>query len=327
MRELLETIQIPNYSSITEPGATTGKIVTASNGLNVYVTKSTATMGDGITPPVALLHAQWSDSAERAKQQARARIIADNIQGVAIAVDNPGVSLATPSMSPGIKRSLRDGDFSAVSHQQWDAIGELLDKEGAGFDAISQVVGYSLGTHIAASALEQAPGAVRIERLSLLETPGLRERGSSPWTAMAKLAMTFLRYGGQDLASVIKSNPGWASPCRHESQLLLPKLSLCRTAGLTYYPWAIAHPRNDIASKLIAAAKSSLKEAAIVIGATDADKVSPLDENRRLVQRLGSAGMKVIGLKVLNSVHGSQDNMAWWLALLREIDQKCAKIG
>lgn len=322
MKELLTAVDIPDCANIAPPDAVVAELVTASNGLNAYVAESAAHVNTAGTPPVAVLYAQWSDSADRIKQQFRAQLIADNIQGIAVAIDNPGVSLASPSMSADIRRTLRNGDFSAVSRQQWDAISELLDARQMDFDDISQMIGYSLGTHIAASAIDQAPRAVQLERVSLLETPGLREYGASPLVAAARLAITFFVYGGQKFSSIIKSNPEWASACRDEDPTLLPRLIAQRPAGLVYYPWAIPHPNNDIAAKLISQKDRALKDATVVIGVTDADRISPLDENRRLVQRLGEAGMKAVGLEMHNSVHASQDNMAWWKGMLEVIDRE-----
>ena len=66
----------------------------------------------------------------------------------------------------------------------------------------------------------------------------------------------------------------------------------------------------------------SLREAVVTVSATDADKISPINDNERLVQRLGSAGLSVMGFEIMDSVHASQDNMAWWKGALEEIDAR-----
>ena len=139
---------------------------------------------------------------------------------------------------------------------------------------------------------------------------------------MATLAMRFLAHGGDKLTETIAANPDWAAPCRSEDPLLLPKMVLQRPAGLWQYPRAITHPKNDIISDLMSARHRSLREAVVTVSVTDADRVSPIKDNERLVQRLGAAGMSVMGFKIMHSVHASQDNMAWWKGVLEEVDAR-----
>ena len=139
---------------------------------------------------------------------------------------------------------------------------------------------------------------------------------------MATLAMRFLAHGGDKLTETIAANPDWAARCRNEDPLLLPKMVLQRPAGLWQYPRAITHPKNDIISDLMSARHRSLREAVVTVSATDADKVSPIRDNERLVQQLGAAGMSVVGFKIMHSVHASQDNMAWWKGVLEEVDAR-----
>ena len=277
----------------------------------VYLADSTLSDGES---PVAVLFSQWSDYSERAKQQGRTEVLADHIKGLAVAVDNPGVSPRADLMSSGIKQALREGDLSKVSILQWDAIGTALDQKG--FGDVKRLVGYSLGSHLAASAAKHAPGEVSLSQLDLLEAPVISKKART----MATLAMRFLAHGGDKLTETIAANPDWAARCRDEDPLLLPKMVLQRPAGLWQYPRAITHPKNDIISDLISARHRSLREAVVTVSATDADKVSPIKDNERLVQGLGAAGMSVMGFKIMDSVHASQDNMAWWKGVLEEID-------
>ena len=280
----------------------------------VYLADSTLSDGES---PVAVLFSQWSDYGERTKQQGRAEVLADHIKGLAVAVDNPGVSPHADPMSLEVKQALKEGDFSRVSILQWDAIGTALDQKG--FGDVERLVGYSLGSHLAASAAKHAPGEVSLSQLDLFETPVI-DKTSRPAKAMATLAMRFLAHGGDKLTETIAANPDWAARCRDEDPLLLPKMILQRPAGLWQYPRAITHPKNDIISDLMSAKHRSLREAVVTVSATDADKVSPIKDNERLVQRLGAAGMSVMGFKIMDSVHASQDNMAWWKGVLEEID-------
>lgn len=277
----------------------------------VYLADSTLSDGES---PVAVLFSQWSDYSERAKQQGRTEVLADHIKGLAVAVDNPGVSPRADLMSSGIKQALKEGDLSKVSILQWDAIGTALDQKG--FGDVKRLVGYSLGSHLAASAAKHAPGEVSLSQLDLLEAPVISKKART----MATLAMRFLAHGGDKLTETIAANPDWAARCRDEDPLLLPKMVLQRPAGLWQYPRAITHPKNDIISDLISARHRSLREAVVTVSATDADKVSPIKDNERLVQGLGAAGMSVMGFKIMDSVHASQDNMAWWKGVLEEID-------
>ena len=280
----------------------------------VYLADSTLSDGES---PVAVLFSQWSDYGERTKQQGRAEVLADHIKGLAVAVDNPGVSPHADPMSLEVKQALKEGDFSRVSILQWDAIGTALDQKG--FGDVERLVGYSLGSHLAASAAKHAPGEVSLSQLDLFETPVI-DKTSRPAKAMATLAMRFLAHGGDKLTETIAANPNWAARCRDEDPLLLPKMVLQRPAGMWQYPRAITHPKNDIISDLMSAKHRSLREAVVTVSATDADKVSPIKDNERLVQRLGAAGMSVMGFKIMDSVHASQDNMAWWKGVLEEID-------
>lgn len=280
----------------------------------VYLADSTLSDGGS---PVAVLFSQWSDYGERAKQQVRTEVLADHIKGLAVAVDNPGVSPEADPMSLEVKQALKEGDLRKVSMLQWDAIGTALDQKG--FGDVKRLVGYSLGSHLAASAAKHAPGEVSLSQLDLLETPVISKKASQAKT-MATLAMRFLAHGGDKLTETIAANPDWAARCRDEDPLLLPKMVLQRPAGLWQYPRAITHPKNDIISDLMSARHRSLREAVVTVSATDADKVSPIKDNERLVQRLGAAGMSVMGFKIMDSVHASQDNMAWWKGVLEEID-------
>lgn len=280
----------------------------------VYLADSTLSDGGS---PVAVLFSQWSDYGERAKQQVRTEVLADHIKGLAVAVDNPGVSPKADPMSLEVKQALKEGDLRKVSMLQWDAIGTALDQKG--FGDVKRLVGYSLGSHLAASAAKHAPGEVSLSQLDLFETPVISKKTSQSKT-MATLAMRFLAHGGDKLTETIAANPDWAARCRDEDPLLLPKMVLQRPAGLWQYPRAITHPKNDIISDLISARHRSLREAVVTVSATDADKVSPIKDNERLVQRLGAAGMSVMGFKIMDSVHASQDNMAWWKGVLEEID-------
>lgn len=280
----------------------------------VYLADSTLSDGES---PVAVLFSQWSDYGERTKQQGRTEVLADHIKGLAVAVDNPGVSPHADPMSLEVKQALKEGDLRKVSMLQWDAIGTALDQKG--FGDVKRLVGYSLGSHLAASAAKHAPGEVSLSQLDLLEAPVISKKTSQAKT-MATLAMRFLAHGGDKLTETIAANPDWAARCRDEDPLLLPKMVLQRPAGLWQYPRAITHPKNDIISDLISARHRSLREAVVTVSATDADKVSPIKDNERLVQRLGAAGMSVMGFKIMDSVHASQDNMAWWKGVLEEID-------
>ena len=309
MSELLEQIGPIDIDAIQSPQPVDSELRGA-----VYLADSTLSDGES---PVAVLFSQWSDYCERAKQQVRTEVLADHIEGLAITVDNPGVSPQADPMSLEVKQALKEGDLRKVSMLQWDAIGTALGQRG--FGDVKRLVGYSLGSHFAASAAKYAPGEVSLSQLDLFETPVI-DKTSRPAKAMATLAMRFLTHGGDRLAETIASNPDWAAPCRSEDSLLLPKMVLQRPAGLWYYPRAIAHPENDITSDLMSARYRSLREAVVTVSATDADKVSPIKDNERLVQRLGAAGMSVMGFKIMDSVHASQDNMAWWKGILEEID-------
>ena len=186
---------------------------------------------------------------------------------------------------------------------------------------MERLVGYSLGSHLAASAAKHAPGEVSLSQLDLFETPVISKKASQAKT-MATLAMRFLAHGGDKLTETIAANPDWAARCRDEDPLLLPKMVLQRPAGLWQYPRAITHPKNDIISDLMSASHRSLREAVVTVSATDADKVSPIKDNERLVQRLDSAGLSVMGFEIMDVVHASQDNMAWWKGVLEEIDAR-----
>lgn len=311
MSELLEQIGPIGIDAIQSPQPVDSELREP-----VYLADSTLSDGES---PVAVLFSQWSDYCERTKQQGRTEVLADHIKGMAVAVDNPGVSPKADPMSLEVKQALKEGDLRKVSMLQWDAIGTALDQKG--FGDVKRLVGYSLGSHLAVSAAKHAPGEVSLSQLDLFETPVI-DKISRPTKAMATLAMRFLVHGGDKLAETIAANPDWAAPCRSEDPLLLPKMVLQRPAGLWYYPRAIAHPENDIASDLMSASRRSLREAVVTVSATDADKVSPIKDNERLVQRLGAAGMSVMGFKIMGSVHASQDNMAWWKGVLEEVDAR-----
>ena len=313
MSELLEQIGPIDVDAIQSPQPVDSELRGA-----VYLADSTLSDGE---LPVAVLFSQWSDYCERAKQQGRTEVLADHIKGLAITVDNPGVSPQADPMSLEIKQALKEGNLSKVSILQWDAVGRALDQKGYDFGDVKRLVGYSLGSHLAASAAKHAPGEVSLSQLDLFETPVI-DKISRPTKAMATLAMRFLVHGGDKLAETIAANPDWAAPCRSEDPLLLPKMVLQRPAGLWQYPRAITHPKNDIISDLMSARHRSLREAVVTVSATDADKVSPIKDNERLVQRLGAAGMSVMGFKIMGSVHASQDNMAWWKGVLEEVDAR-----
>lgn len=280
----------------------------------VYLADSTLSDGES---PVAVLFSQWSDYSERAKQQVRTEVLADHIKGLAVAVDNPGVSPHADPMSLEVKQALKEGDLRKVSMLQWDAIGTALDQKG--FGDVERLVGYSLGSHLAASAAKHAPGEVSLSQLDFFETPVISKKASQAKT-MATLAVRFLAHGGDKLTETIAANPDWAARCRNEDPLLLPKMVLQRPAGLWQYPRAITHPKNGIISDLMSARHRSLREAVVTVSATDADKISPIKDNEWLVQRLGSAGLSVMGFEIMDAVHASQDNMAWWKGVLEEID-------
>ncbi len=313
MSELLEQIGPIDIDAIQSPQPVDSELRGA-----VYLADSTLSDGES---PVAVLFSQWSDYCERAKQQGRTEVLADHIKGLAVAVDNPGVSPQADPMSSEIKQALKEGDLSKVSMLQWDAIGEALDTKGLSLDQVERLVGYSLGSHFAASAAKHAPGEVSLSQLDLFETPVINKT-SRPAKAMATLAMRFLAHGGDKLTETIAANPDWAARCRDEDPLLLPKMVLQRPAGLWQYPRAIAHPDNDITSDLMSASRRSLREAVVTVSATDADKISPIQDNERLAQRLGAAGMSVMGFKIMDAVHASQDNMAWWKGVLEEVDAR-----
>lgn len=309
MSELLEQIGPIDIAAIQSPQPVDGELRGP-----VYLADSTLSDGES---PVAVLFSQWSDYGERTKQQGRAEVLADHIKGLAVAVDNPGVSPHADPMSLEVKQALKEGDLRKVSMLQWDAIGTALDQKG--FGDVKRLVGYSLGSHLAASAAKHAPGEVGLSQLDLFETPVISKKASQAKT-MATLAMRFLAHGGDKLAETIAANPDWAARCRDEDPLLLPKMVLQRPAGLWQYPRAITHPDNDIISDLMSAGHRSLREAVVTVSATDADKVSPIKDNEWLVQRLGSAGLSVMGFEIMDAVHASQDNMAWWKGVLEEID-------
>ena len=313
MSELLEQIGPIDIAAIQSPQPVDGELRGP-----VYLADSTLSDGGS---PVAVLFSQWSDYGERAKQQVRTEVLADHIKGLAITVDNPGVSPQADPMGSEIKQALKEGDLSKVSILQWDAVGTVLDQKGYDFGDVKRLVGYSLGSHLAASAAKHAPGEVSLSQLDLFETPVISKKASQAKT-MATLAMRFLAHGGDKLTETIAANPDWAARCRDEDPLLLPKMVLQRPTGLWQYPRAITHPENDIASDLMSASRHSLREAVVTVSATDADKVSPIRDNERLVQRLGVAGMSIVGFKIMHSVHASQDNMAWWKGVLEEVDAR-----
>ena len=223
MSELLTQVGPINIDAVQSPQPVDGELRGP-----VYLADSTLSDGGS---PVAVLFSQWSDYGERTKQQGRAEVLADHIKGLAVAVDNPGVSPQADPMSSEIKQALREGDFSRVSMLQWDAVGTALDQKGYDFGDVERLVGYSLGSHLAASAAKHAPGEVSLSQLDLLETAVISKKASQAKT-MATLAMRFLAHGGDKLTETIAANPDWAARCRDEDPLLLPKMVLQRPAGL-----------------------------------------------------------------------------------------------
>ena len=196
MSELLEQIGPIGIDAIQSPQPVDSELRGA-----VYLADSTLSDGGS---PVAVLFSQWSDYGERTKQQGRAEVLADHIKGLAVAVDNPGVSPQADPMSSEIKQALKEGDLSKVSILQWDAIGTALDQKG--FGDVKRLVGYSLGSHLAASAAKHAPGEVSLSQLDLFETPVINKKASQAKT-MATLAMRFLAHGGDKLTETIAANP------------------------------------------------------------------------------------------------------------------------
>ena len=163
MSELLEQIGPIDVDAIQSPQPVDSELRGA-----VYLADSTLSDGE---LPVAVLFSQWSDYCERAKQQGRTEVLADHIKGLAITVDNPGVSPQADPMSLEIKQALKEGNLSKVSILQWDAVGRALDQKGRDFGDVERLVGYSLGSHLAALAAKHAPGEVSLSQLDLLETP------------------------------------------------------------------------------------------------------------------------------------------------------------
>ncbi len=313
MSELLEKIDPIDLNAITPPGQVCTELLDSAYIANSQLSSDKA--------PVSLLFSQWSDYSLRIKQQTRTDIIASHTEGMAIAIDNPGVSPSANPMDSKMRSALCEGNLAKVSKLQWDTIGEALDSKGRSFNDIERLIGYSMGSHLAVSAAKHAPGEVNLAQLDLLEIPGL-DKKSNLSLSMARLALSFLAHGGTKLSETIASNPDWAAECRTESPLLLPKMIIQRPAGLWQYPLAIVHPHNNIVDDLLSAKHHSLNEAIITVTATDADKISPLKCNKQLVQQLGLAGMSVRGFEIMDSVHASQDNMAWWKGVLEQIDDR-----
>lgn len=322
MRELLLESVIPqqNWENIPLIGSVDDvSEYIAENGLGLYV-------ADGHRPnssdkKVIIQYPQWSDgTSHNPMSKFRTWITAANTGKLVILVDNLGVELGRPRMEKDVRRSLLQGDFRTGSIQQWEAIEEVLDNYDLKFDAISRVMGASLGAHVAAAAVATAPRQVHLDRLSLWETAGLDKRKS-----LVGFALNYVMHGPDRMAELVRTNPDWAEELRQVKGIgSLAKLALHRPEGLIYYPIAIH--RHNIAKTLIDA--KNKKDGAIdgdtitdILYGSDS-LVSPGEFNERLARNLAQAGLKVALFESEGGVHDSQDNMGWWSYNLRQIEQQ-----
>ncbi len=314
------TVPCVDNSQVGAPKPVESTRIVTEAGLGVYVADGRATNEEGKPEggDVAVLYPQWSDGTlHNPASLMRTEILAAERGNLVCYVDNPGVELDMPPMSKDIKQALASGDFSLPAKLQWDAIEQALDVHGLKFSNVNQLVGASLGAHMAAEGARQAPGDVRLSRLDLWETAGLKDQSALAFTT------NYLAHGGDNWDELVKTNPEWAERCKHvNSGLNLARLALQRTAGLLYYPLAIHRSLGvDVAlSRARKRTKSIGGDTTIVILNGSESKVSPRSENDELALRVARIGLKVMRLEVDGGVHASQDNLGWWRHVVRSSD-------
>ena len=306
----------PGFSDIE------GRHIVAENGLGAYVVDGRP---QGDAKKATLIYPQWSDGTlHNPMSRRRAEVAAAVTKSLVVYVDNAGVELTRPPMDKNIRKALWKGDFTPGATQQWDAVGEALDQYGLNFDAVSRVVGSSLGAHVAVAAAATAPGEVHLNEIHLLETAGLDKKKS-----LADFVLNFLMHGGDCSEEFVKTNPEWAKDLREVDGIKpLWKLAWQRPAGLLLYPIAI--DRTDIAEMLIRTKdkKGSAIDGDTAIGVLygTESQVSPREQNEIFARRLAQSGFKnVVIFSAEGGVHASQENMGFWYKALQYMDDWARK--
>lgn len=304
--------------------------IETDSGLGVYMADGRKKDNSGKRDRnVTIILPPWSDGTyHNPISQARTKATAATEHSLAVYVDNPGVELEVPPMKKDIRRALYRGDFKRSATQQWDAIEQALDSAGLGFEAVARVMGASLGAHIAAAISRTAPGEVYLDRLDLLETPGLNKEYKGA-IGFLRFVGNFLHHYDDQCPEILQSNPCWAKELRKvDSKLTIAKLALRRTAGLACYPIGII--RHDITGTIIEAKdrkNPAIDGDTIMTILNGSESLISLSScNDRLAQNLARAGLKVARFESEGGSHASQDNLGWWSSMQRQISQTISRL-
>ena len=156
----------------------------------------------------------WSEHPGRGFEALRETLIADTKQDlVVVGISFPGAGLDSKKMTREQRHSLRkrNGDFSFISAQQWQAITTAMQKELTRLDLSRTlkdyefvIAGNSQGASNTVGLVQSRPEGIKIAGVGLVEAVGLQRR--SRFSGWGRIFFKFLKHGSKHFGDYTKGN-------------------------------------------------------------------------------------------------------------------------
>lgn len=234
----------------------------------------------------------WSEYTSRADALARHASMAKAL-GHLITIDTPGIGWQTSNLTPGLRKDVAKGNLHGIAEIQWEA---LMSTRQQALGKVS-LLGYSMGTALAAAFVRAAPGKVDIDTVALVEPmadapTNLVALGNNLW------------HDSRVRRDYRAMNPPWY---RALTPVMPPqKHDLLTYAGMI----ARGGQFSDV---------DALRELDTLVVSCDRSTVSPIAGAAALAERLDA-----YHLGVRDENHSLIDNLGRTVALCEEIARKLA---
>lgn len=299
---------------------------------SIYVVDGSAGRSDAggsgkQTREVSLMLTPFSDEIPKTtREKLRAGLTAAATGGLAMIIDNPGVSIDHPRMSESIKKDLAKGNMNSLAEVHWEMILRGLDEVEANTPDIKRIFTASMASHIMAGLLANTPSDAG------LCLGAMHFWEPAPLKGLVKTAWTYLSRGSKEIRDARESYPEWLKEWRWFTdnigkieELDKPMSELFRQAvyrpeGLFYYPYAMTRKNWSIMEALERAMDNNAISRETVATVIDGNngKISDSKENNKFAQRLkGGLGLSAVNRVVLDGgTHASGDYPGAYLTIL-----------
>lgn len=270
----------------------------------------------------------WSEHPGRGFEALREATISDRQDdGLAVVgVSFPGAGLDSASMTAKQRESLKgkDGDFSYIGDQQWQAVLRALEQElgskGLTPDEVNQkIAGYeyilagsSQGASNTVGLLQSAPEGIVIPQIGLIQNTGW-EHASRP-----RFAARWVQNGSKHFKEYTAANPYNEYPALGPGHNTAANIIRNPNSHVGAVVGAMA--RGGDAERILSATREQERRDLItVVAAAGHDGLSTPEVNRRAATVLAASGLMVRSVVWEGHYHPVMENLANAKTAFREV--------